>query len=116
MARLGCFVGQFNQVLMNLLTNAIDAVNGAGTIRVRTEREQGNFVLRVRDTGPGIPAELNQKVFEPFFTTKPVGSGTGLGLAIAHSIVQAHRGSISVSSQGPGAEVVVTIPLDLEGP
>ncbi|MEW6279078.1 MAG: ATP-binding protein [Candidatus Eremiobacterota bacterium] len=106
--RLECLAGQFNQLVMNLVSNAIDAVGPSGTIRIRTGTVEDRFVLRVRDSGPGIPPELRERVFEPFFTTKPVGSGTGLGLAIAHSIVQAHRGTIRICQD---SEFLVEIPL-----
>jgi two-component system NtrC family sensor kinase len=114
--RLSCFAGQFNQVLMNIIANAIDAIEGEGTITIATSTQDGMFVLSIRDTGAGIPESIRNRIFEPFFTTKPVGSGTGLGLAISYGIIQAHKGVIEVhSEQGGGSEFVVRVPLDLEG-
>jgi two-component system NtrC family sensor kinase len=108
---LECYSGELNQVLMNVIANAIDSIEGAGTVTVSTRLDDGNFVIAVRDTGKGIPEEIRSKIFEPFFTTKPVGSGTGLGLAISYGIVQAHGGSIGFASElGKGTEFVVTIP------
>lgn len=114
--RLGCFAGQLNQVLMNILANAVDAIDGAGTITVRTEAAGDDFVVAVTDTGCGIAPETLERIFDPFFTTKPVGQGTGLGLAISYKIMQAHKGRIEVSSEpGEGTEVRLVIPRTLEG-
>lgn len=111
---LTCFAGELNQVLMNILSNAIDSIDGTGSIRVMTNVENGDFVITVRDNGKGIPASVQHKVFEPFFTTKPVGEGTGLGLAISYGIVKAHRGSIEFSSEeGKGTEFILRIPASL---
>ncbi len=114
--KLSCYAGPFNQVLMNILANAIDAIDGEGTIRIRTSAHDGMFAVAIRDTGPGVPESIRNRIFEPFFTTKPVGSGTGLGLAISYGIIQSHKGSIRVRNheQG-GSEFVVEIPLQLEG-
>lgn len=113
---LACYAGQLNQVLMNVIANGVDAIEGQGTLTVRTERRDGMFVIGVRDTGCGIPPENLERIFDPFFTTKAVGQGTGLGLAISYKIVQAHKGRIEVdSSMDNGTEVRVLIPLDLEG-
>jgi two-component system NtrC family sensor kinase len=113
---LACYAGQLNQVFMNVLANAVEAIKGEGKITVTTGREAGCFRIAIRDTGAGIPEAIRGRIFEPFFTTKPVGEGTGLGLAISYGIVQAHKGSIEVHSQeGQGTEVVIKIPLDLNG-
>jgi two-component system, NtrC family, sensor kinase len=112
---LTCFAGELNQVFMNVIGNAIDSIEGDGTIRLSTSRKDGQFLIAVRDSGKGIPLEIRDRVFEPFFTTKPVGSGTGLGLAISYGIVKAHRGSIEFSSEdGKGTEFVVKIPTSLQ--
>lgn len=112
---LTCFAGELNQVLMNLIANGIEAIDGPGRITLITARQNGDFVIRVRDTGKGIPEEIRNRIFEPFFTTKPVGQGTGLGLAISYGIVKAHRGSMEFSSQaGEGTEFVLKIPVDPE--
>jgi len=114
---LGCFAGQLNQVIMNVVANAVDAVTGRGTITVRTAiTDDGMFVIAVKDSGRGIPKENVERIFDPFFTTKPVGQGTGLGLAISYKIVQAHHGRIEIASEvDKGTEVRVVIPRTLEG-
>jgi two-component system NtrC family sensor kinase len=108
---LSCFAGEFNQVLMNVIANAIDSMPGDGKITITTRSENGQFSISVRDTGKGIPENIRNKIFDPFFTTKPVGDGTGLGLAISYGIVKAHNGSIEFSSrEGEGTEFIVKIP------
>ncbi|MGY2048799.1 response regulator [Methylobacterium sp. JK268] len=106
-----CTPALLNQVVMNVIGNAADAIPGEGRITVATGSEDGFDVIRISDTGPGVPEALRERIFEPFFTTKPVGSGTGLGLAIAYSVVQAHSGTISVeTAPGGGACFVISIP------
>jgi two-component system NtrC family sensor kinase len=113
--RLGCFAGELNQVLMNLIANAIDSIPDRGTITISTRHEDGDFVAVIRDTGKGIPEADRHKVFEPFFTTKPIGQGTGLGLAISYGVVKAHKGTIELTSEcGLGTEFTLRIPLDLQ--
>ena len=105
---------QLEQVFINLLTNARDALEGSRTKRIRivTEREGDVIRIRVADTGPGIPRELEARIFDPFFTTKEVGSGTGLGLSITYSIVKEHGGEISVSSRPRrGATFEICLPV-----
>ena len=110
-AEIHCTPALLNQVVMNILGNAADAIEGTGTITIATSADDELDVIRVSDTGPGIPETLREKIFEPFFTTKPVGSGTGLGLAIAYSVVQAHSGTLSVeAARGGGACFVIGIP------
>jgi two-component system NtrC family sensor kinase len=112
---LTCLAGELNQVLMNVIGNAIDSIDGPGTIHVSTIERDGQFVITVRDSGKGIPQEIRDRIFDPFFTTKPVGSGTGLGLAISYGIVKAHQGSIEFSSEeGKGTEFTVKIPTSLQ--
>lgn len=109
-----CFPAPLNQVVMNLLSNAIDAIEHEGVIQVRTERDDAAFRIMVSDSGHGLASEIQERIFEPFFTTKPVGKGMGLGLAITYRIVQSHRGRIDVRNREPGGtEFVVTIPLNL---
>jgi signal transduction histidine kinase len=110
-----CYAGQLNQVFMNLLMNACDALDGRGKITVRTRAMPGGVQLEFRDDGPGMSAEVRSRIFEPFFTTKPVGKGTGLGLSISHGIVERHGGSMTVDSS-PGAGATFTIRLPLEPP
>ena len=106
-----CTPALLNQVVMNILANAADAMPAGGTIRIATRSDAETDEIRISDTGPGIPEDLREKIFEPFFTTKPVGSGTGLGLAIAYSVVQAHSGVLSVeTAPGGGACFVIGIP------
>ena len=117
METLTCLAGELNQVLMNVIANAIDAIDGPGRITLFTAEQNGHFVIRVRDTGKGIPEEIRNRVFEPFFTTKPVGQGTGLGLAISYGIVQAHHGSMEFSSKsGEGTEFILKIPTSMGAP
>ncbi|MEZ0168339.1 response regulator [Microvirga sp. TS319] len=108
---LYCSPALLNQVVMNIIGNAADAIEGSGAIDIDTSNDEATYVIRISDTGPGIPADLRERIFEPFFTTKPVGAGTGLGLAIAYGVIQAHKGSISVD-QGPsgGARFTICIP------
>ncbi|AWN54052.1 response regulator [Methylobacterium sp. 17Sr1-1] len=110
-AEMRCSPALLNQVVMNILGNAADAIPGDGTITIETVIRDDHDVIRICDTGPGVPEDLRERIFEPFFTTKPVGSGTGLGLAIAYSVVQAHSGQLSVeSSPEGGACFVISIP------
>ncbi|WP_028584570.1 two-component system sensor histidine kinase NtrB [Desulfogranum mediterraneum] len=103
---------QLKQVIINLLTNAVDATRGGGTIVVQTcSGDRGSVVLVVEDNGDGIAPEMVDKLFEPFFTTKPVGQGVGIGLSTCYSIVKNHRGEISVESTlGEGTSFLVTLP------
>jgi two-component system, NtrC family, sensor kinase len=113
---LSCFAGELNQVLMNIVANAIDSIPGAGTIEIATRQENGFFSISVHDSGKGIPKEIQHRIFEPFFTTKPVGEGTGLGLAISYGIMKAHDGKIEcVSEEGKGTKMTVSVPSGSEG-
>jgi two-component system, NtrC family, sensor kinase len=105
-----CYAGLLNQAVLNLLTNAIDAIEGRGTIRIVTRQHQGQLTLSISDTGGGIPEAVRERVFEPFFTTKPIGSGTGLGLSITYSIVQKHGGRIELVPSERGTTFVITLP------
>jgi two-component system NtrC family sensor kinase len=114
-SQLACFPGQLNQVLMNILSNAVEAIEDQGAITVTTGIEEDWFCIRVRDTGVGLPPGSEARIFEPFFTTKPVGQGTGLGLAISYTIVQAHQGSLTARRLPEGgSEFCVRLPLDLD--
>jgi signal transduction histidine kinase len=110
--RIQCRGGQVQQVFMNLLTNAAQAAGPGGTIFLDARPDSAGVRVSVRDTGPGVPAELATKIFDPFFTTKDVGEGTGLGLAISQRIVRSHGGRIELSPTPPGAgaEFVVWLP------
>ena len=108
---LECYPGQLNQVFMNILSNAIDAIEGQGTITITTSKANDFVRISIRDTGKGIPEHLRAKIFDPFFTTKEVGEGTGLGLTISHGIIEKHKGSIKVNSHiGEGSEFVISLP------
>jgi two-component system NtrC family sensor kinase len=109
-----CYPGLLNQALLNLLANAIDAIDGRGTITIVTGVTDGAYRIAIHDTGSGIPSEIRQRVFEPFFTTKPVGQGTGLGLSITYSIVEKHGGTITVDCpEGAGTTMTLLLPLDV---
>lgn len=110
--QIHCFPGQLNQVFMNLLTNAIDAIGSNGKIFITTALEGDRLKISVRDTGQGMPEEVKKKIFDPFFTTKEVGKGTGLGLSISYGIIEKHNGTIEVRSEpGKGTEFIILLPL-----
>jgi two-component system NtrC family sensor kinase len=111
-----CFASQLNQVWMNLLTNAAQAIgNKSGEVRIETGLKDGMAMVRISDTGAGIPPEQLEKIFDPFFTTKPVGEGTGLGLSITYGIVAKQGGSITVESiAGQGTTFTTLIPLGVQ--
>jgi signal transduction histidine kinase len=96
-----CSAGELNQIWVNLVVNAIDAVDVGGRVTVRAQREGEGVVVRVLDDGAGIPADVRDRIFEPFFTTKGVGEGTGLGLDIVRRLVARNEGEIEVESR-PG--------------
>ncbi len=109
-----CYPGKINQVLMNLLVNAIDASSPGGvvTIRTRIAEDADGVLIEVEDSGTGIDPRVIDRIFDPFFTTKPIGQGTGLGLSISYGIVKAHGGTIAVDSKpGQGSLFTVTLPL-----
>ena len=107
-------MGQLQQVFTNLFINAADAMDGKGNleIKARFDAEKNQFVIRVSDTGPGIPEALQKKIFEIFFTTKPAGKGTGLGLTITKNIMKLHGGDVKIESPpGGGTTFVLELPL-----
>ncbi|MEH2264519.1 trifunctional serine/threonine-protein kinase/ATP-binding protein/sensor histidine kinase [Nostoc sp.] len=119
-----CYASQLNQVFMNILSNAIDALDLSfttehrqtkiPTIKIRTNMADANTItIQIADNGLGISEEVKQRLFDPFFTTKPIGTGTGLGLSISHSIIEKHGGKLSIISEpGNGAEFSLSIPLN----
>jgi signal transduction histidine kinase len=120
-----CYPGKLNQVFMNILANAVEAIKSKETlssteeIAIRTavvQREGKRFVeVEIRDTGLGIPDEIRERIFEPFFTSKEVGKGNGLGLSISLGIVESHGGAIEVDSNHPnGSAFRIYLPLRLE--
>ena len=114
-----CYASQLNQVFMNLITNAIDALeadssNDSPTITIRTGMKKlGQVLVQISDNGPGMPAKIQNQIFDPFFTTKPVGKGTGIGLAISHQIVvEKHGGQMTCkSSLAQGTTFSITLPV-----
>ncbi|MCB0784048.1 MAG: GHKL domain-containing protein, partial [Flavobacteriales bacterium] len=114
--KVECYAGKLNQVFMNILTNAVQALGDRtdGRIVVRSKVLDGDSVeIRFRDNGPGMPDHVRSRIFEPFYTTKEVGEGTGLGLSIAYNIVDKHHGTIQVeSSVGMGTEFKIILPVD----
>ncbi len=106
-----CYPNRLNQVFLNLLVNAIQAIPGAGTIRIETWDEEGWIEIRISDTGIGIPPENLGRIFDPGFTTKGLGVGAGLGLSICYQILQEHGGKIDVqSTPGEGSAFTIQLP------
>lgn len=114
---LRCYPAKLNQVMMNLIVNAIDASHDHGAVTVRTSAlAEGGVRIDVIDQGEGIEPAIRQRIFDPFFTTKPIGKGTGLGLSISYGIVRDHRGSIDVQSElGKGSTFSVMLPNGAAG-
>lgn len=107
-----CRAGQINQVFMNIIYNALQAIEGSGTLSIVTRREADFAVVTVVDSGKGIPPDVITKIFDPFFTTKKIGEGTGLGLSISYGIVESHGGRIEVDSEaGKGTRFTIYIPM-----
>lgn len=111
-----CLPGQLNQVLVNLIGNASDAIDFKGTLTIRTkDLDDDNIQLQIQDDGKGIPEDVQRKIFDPFFTTKAVGKGTGLGLSITYGIIEKHGGTIKVESEeGKGTVFIVTLPKKIK--
>jgi len=105
------YVDQLDQVWTNLINNSIQAMKGHGEMEISVNKMGTNVVISIRDTGPGIPKDIIEKVFTPFFTTKPQGEGTGLGLDISKKIIEKHQGYISVESEPGNTVFTVTLPL-----
>ncbi len=109
---LKCYPNQLNQVFMNILSNAIDAIENKGSISITTETQNSTLLIHIKDSGKGISPQIMDKIFDPGFTTKGVGVGTGLGLSISYNIIQKHHGDISVSSN-PDEGTCFTLALPL---
>ena len=115
--RIPCFAQQLNQVFLNLLVNAGQAIKGEGKIEIRTWSEPDWVCVAIADSGCGIPQEVQNRIFEPFFTTKAVGEGTGLGLSISYDIIKKHQGRIDLqSTPGQGTTFTIRLPLHPAGP
>lgn len=113
--KICAYGSELNQVWTNLLDNAIDAMDGKGTIAIRTGHDGDDALIEIRDDGPGIPPEIQERIWEPFFTTKAVGQGTGLGLDIALRIIcHHHKGDIKVRSQPGDTRFTIRLPLEQE--
>jgi signal transduction histidine kinase len=111
-----CIVSQINQVLVNLLVNAAQAIDNQGVITVRSGVQADQVWLEVSDTGHGMPPEVQKRIFEPFYTTKAVGQGTGLGLSITWEIINRHHGHIEMhSAPGKGSTFRMTLPMHQAG-
>ncbi|WP_353572279.1 ATP-binding protein [Candidatus Albibeggiatoa sp. nov. BB20] len=110
--KIVCSPSQINQVLLNIITNAAQAIEGKGIILIKTHFTNKSVSVLIQDNGAGIDKAHLEKIFDPFFTTKPVGEGTGLGLSISYRIIQQHKGKIKVTSQvGKGTRFVIMLPL-----
>jgi len=109
--------GQLQQVVINIVINAVDAMEEKGVLTVETSRARNTpeILLKISDTGKGIPDDILPLIFEPFFTTKKVGKGTGLGLSIVHGIVTRAGGKVEVASSSKGASFTVRLPIAQEG-
>jgi signal transduction histidine kinase len=113
---VNCYAGQLNQVWMNLLGNAAQAVPDQGEVSIATRRDGDWVTIAISDTGTGIAEDQLSRIFDPFFTTKPVGEGTGLGLSISYGIIERHGGTITVTSEvGSGTTFTVRIPISAAG-
>ena len=114
--QLDCFPGQLNQAVLNVLINAIYAVETGGHVHLSVAEDEKNIIIAVEDNGSGIPDEIKDRIFDPFFTTKPVGSGTGLGLSITYKIIRdLHHGSIEVESEfGKGTIIKLVVPRKIK--
>lgn len=115
-ALVECYPGKLNQVFMNILNNAIQAIHSAeknekSKLYIRTKAQTNTVEIEIRDSGPGMTEEVKARIFEPFFTTKPVGQGTGLGLSIVYSIIESHKGQIRIeTAPGVGTAFIITLP------
>lgn len=107
-----CYPGKLNQVFMNVISNAMDAIEETGQIDILTDVDGDTVTIKIRDTGCGMSEDTVANLFQPFFTTKDVGQGTGLGLSISYGIIEKHKGSIHVdSTPGAGTTFIITLPL-----
>ncbi|MDP1727073.1 MAG: GAF domain-containing protein [Bacteroidota bacterium] len=109
-----CYPGQLNQVFLNILSNAADAIDGTGEINIKTWQKEQTVYISFSDSGSGMPEHVRAHIFEPFFTTKAVGKGTGLGLSISYGIIENHKGTIEVKSEmGKGTVFTISLPVQI---
>ena len=113
-----CYPGKLNQVFLNIISNAIHAINKrygdnpGGILTISTANKANAIQVKIKDNGTGMDESTKKKVFEPFFTTKEVGEGTGLGMSIAYNIIKKHDGNITINSEpGVGTEFILELPL-----
>lgn len=113
-----CYAGKLNQVFMNIINNAVQAVaevhkeTKTGEVTIKTYQKENKVIISIKDNGVGMSEEVKQHIFEPFFTTKKVGEGTGLGLSIVFSIIELHKGELTVESEpGKGTEFIISLPI-----
>ena len=110
--KIECFPGKLNQVFMNILSNAVQAIDLKGNIAIKTSFDALNIHVSISDSGKGMSEEVRKRIFEPFYTTKEMGKGSGLGLAISYNIVSQHNGKIIVNSEaGKGTEFILYLPI-----
>lgn len=108
-----CYPGKINQVFMNILNNAADAIDSDGKISIKTYKKDKHVYISIKDNGKGMNEDTKSRIFEPFFTTKDVGKGTGLGLSISYGIIEKHNGEIQVESEpGKGTEFIIKLPVE----
>lgn len=110
---INCYPDELVQVWINLISNAIQAMNYSGVLTISIKNKSDNVIVKIKDTGHGIPEEIKDKIFEPFFTTKRAGEGTGIGLDIVQRIIEKHDGTIELESQiGKGTSFIITLPVN----
>ncbi|MEL6249415.1 MAG: ATP-binding protein, partial [Cyanobacteria bacterium J06627_15] len=110
--QIWCYFDELNQVWTNLIHNALQAMDNRGTLTIEGAAETDGLVVRITDSGSGIPPEVQDRIFQPFFTTKAPGEGSGLGLDIVRRIIEKHHGSISVTSMPGKTTFTVRLPLE----
>jgi signal transduction histidine kinase len=110
---INCCRVQLSQVILNLLGNSFDAIENLEErwVEVRCEKNEQNLIIKLIDSGNGIPSAIKEKIFQPFFTTKEIGKGTGLGLSLSHSIIKNHQGIFSLDENMKNTCFVITLPL-----
>ena len=112
---INCYPGQLNQVFMNLISNAIEAIDGGGEIKITSKNIEDYLIISIKDSGVGMSKDVMDKIFDPFFTTKDLGKGTGLGLSISFGIIEKHKGKLEVKSKfGMGSTFSIYLPKNLE--